>query len=924
MGSTFNSDKCDNKKSDKKKRIKKKHRNEKDIYNSNNKMRVKDISEDLSKKRFKQSRNTKKTGVIPKYYNSIQSTYSSDSEYSDDDSCYSLTDKEGCNSVDFSDPTFFVDKQNSIVDNRKYERKLVNKVKDTDNFTTQFDALQLDNPSIPSSSNAVNENCGTNSAIKRMETERTLAFEGGYSNFGEGDDNTYGVYQSDKLTHNNMVPFFSSNGSYGSNSLNKNKSVMHQRKMEMFTGNLNDPSYRPKTERKPLFSPLVGVTNIFGNAVQTDDFEGRYIPGRERKNELPFQQIKVTPGLGLGANERAKYGYHDMHRVLPKTTDEIRGPRGPKISYKGVVISGKRGEKGRIMGKQVQRKADTFKEYGTERMVKSLGYIRGPTLYGEFNPKNLATQNRGTKDQQWFGGANSNNQHTPDQLRGNFRRSGKQNFKQAEPRNIILVEGLGARPDSNSYIPDPTQRSQKNPYTGPAGTTNQQQGHAFNIVDGTPDPTRRDIHKIMNRVGGVYGDNKSGYVINYSDNMPQITNRNTYENADRAGVNINGNKSGGHYAYNANDVPDMNMRNVHSETDRMGANVNGHHKGHHMYDKNNVPDMNMRNVHSETDRMGASVNGHHKGHHMYDKNNVPDMNMRNVHSETDRMGTNVNGHHKGHHTYNQCDVPDMNMRNIHNSSRNQGGASHRVDKPIAFNYEDNTPDVNMRNIHNSSRNHGGASHRVDKPIAFNYEDNTPDVNMRNIHNSSRNQGGASHRVDKPIAFNYVDNIPDVTMREIHKSSRSKGGATNSVNKPIAFNYVDNIPDVTMREIHGETKSIAPAHAHEQGMQRSRRDAYNMSVNTAKEHIAQGRMPTYSNYSKGPTMDMTQVELKKPIQVDRELVPNYIPCNGKMIPQQSYNGNSTYYVNDRILSHIEENLKHNVFVNNLVHKAVVKT
>ena len=66
MGSTFNSDKCDNKKSDKKKRIKKKHRNEKDIYNSNNKMRVKDISEDLSKKRFKQSRNTKKNRCYTK------------------------------------------------------------------------------------------------------------------------------------------------------------------------------------------------------------------------------------------------------------------------------------------------------------------------------------------------------------------------------------------------------------------------------------------------------------------------------------------------------------------------------------------------------------------------------------------------------------------------------------------------------------------------------------------------------------------------------------------------------------------------------------------------------------------------------------------------------------------------------------------
>ena len=155
---------------------------------------------------------------------------------------------------------------------------------------------------------------------------------------------------------------------------------------------------------------------------------------------------------------------------------------------------------------------------------------------------------------------------------------------------------------------------------------------------------------------------------------------------------------------------------------------------------------------------------------------------------------------------------------------------------------------------------------------------------------------------------------------MHNSSRNKGGAGNSSEKPIAFNYVDNIPEVTNREMYKSSRNKGGAGAHEQGAQRNRKDAYNMNVNISKEQIAQGRAPTQSNYTKIPTFEMTRMELRDPTQSIRAPVPGYMPCNGKLIPQQSYNGNSKFYINDRILSHIDENLKHNTLVNNLVHKS----
>ena len=86
-------------------------------------------------------------------------------------------------------------------------------------------------------------------------------------------------------------------------------SLKDARKMDLFTGSLNNLEWKPKTERRPLFSPLVGLTHIYGSPVMTSEYESRFIPSRERRNEKPFQETRVTPGLNLGYNEVGKSSY---------------------------------------------------------------------------------------------------------------------------------------------------------------------------------------------------------------------------------------------------------------------------------------------------------------------------------------------------------------------------------------------------------------------------------------------------------------------------------------------------------------------------------------------------------------------------------------------------------------------------------------
>jgi hypothetical protein len=154
----------------------------------------------------------------------------------------------------------------------------------------------------------------------------------------------YGV--TDDTCHNNMVPFFGSRNGYGHNEGQEKKLTdFVQRKVDLYSGSINNPDYKHKEEVKPLFSPLMGFTNIYGQQVMSDFYQSRYIPGRERRNEYPVQQIRVTPGLNLGYSEVSYQGYVDPYRPHIRNVDELRYLSKPKLSFKGTIIPGQMGDR---------------------------------------------------------------------------------------------------------------------------------------------------------------------------------------------------------------------------------------------------------------------------------------------------------------------------------------------------------------------------------------------------------------------------------------------------------------------------------------------------------------------------------------------------------------------------------------------------
>ena len=708
-------------------------------------------------------------------------------------------------------PDCFIDTCNKIVDNRNHEQKFVDNPGESNNFLSQFEPMRFDNPdpSSPVSSNAVGNKIGHNAGVARYETERALALDGGWSKFSD-ESMTYGIV--DPSNFDKLQPYFSGKGGYGSDTLNQEHiNSRAQRKNELFSGSLNNLDYRPKIERSPLFNPVVGLTNIYGSPVMTDFYEKRYEPSREKRNELPFQQVRVTPGLGLGANENNKQGYQDMLRVMPKTVDELRTKDNPKISYPGRIVEGMKGHKGPIVAKSYKRRPNTFMEMGSEWLIPGVGEIKAPKIEGEYNPGTLATINRGTMETNYHGPAKSTiDKPTPDGLIPKSHEPNKQNWLHAEPRNVQVNESQKSSNFINTYTPSDTQRAMGNNYLGPAGNEANGKTIAYNPND-VPDLTNREIYGKADRAGATVGTASfmKPKVMSFND-VPDMTQREIFIKTDRSGAAIGTSQFAKPQAMNFTDVPDLTMRNLHGTLDRAGQAIGGSQfsKGPSM-NFADVPDLNMRNIHGQPDRAGQSVGGPQfsKGQAM-NFADVPDMTMRNIHGQPDRAGQSI-----GSNQFTQLpatnfsDVPDITMRNIHNSPdrAGQGIGSGPLNKLPATNFSD-VPDMTMRNVHNKFDRAGQAigSGPLNKNPATNFND-VPDMTMRNIHNKfdRAGQGIGSGPLNKNPATNFND-VPDMNMRNTHsKTDRAgQGIGAGQFNKNPATNFND-VPDMTMRNIHNK-------------------------------------------------------------------------------------------------------------------------
>ena len=333
-------------------------------------------------------------------------------------------------------------------------------------YLSQFDPQTFDNEGIPTATNDIYQ---SNNRCAVADLEKKISYQGGWTQYDGQRSMTYGIMPDNLLTHNNMMPYFSTKGGYGSNDL-LNEGYMDY-KNELFTGNLSS-TWKKKHEVNTLFAPTE-QSFVYGTPVRNDEDDSRVVVSQFMQGAKPTDDTRVTPGLNLDYNEIGTHGYQSLYRPLDKTVDELRVR--PRVTNEGRTIAGMKGTAGPIAVPVVQYKADGFKVTNEDDMLPKTDVNHGPKAI-----QNLIVKepHRASQSIEYTGGAYTSadavGRNVPEYMREKHKSSTKPTFKLPKPLQKFSKTEEKFNPNISSYIMPTTTKdlTVNNTHIGSASTTN--------------------------------------------------------------------------------------------------------------------------------------------------------------------------------------------------------------------------------------------------------------------------------------------------------------------------------------------------------------------------------------------------------------------------------------------------------------------
>lgn len=148
-----------------------------------------------------------------------------------------------------------------------------------------------------------------------------------------------------EFVHKNMQPFFKGGG------IRQNmRDETNAATLDLYTG--RGETHKHKKEIAPMFDTAKPYGNVFGSPSVTTFEQERIVGSKLRNNELPFEQIRVAPGLDDGytaegsggfqqayAEEVARKGYKDINELRPGNRPKIENDPLPFTAPKAVVTN---------------------------------------------------------------------------------------------------------------------------------------------------------------------------------------------------------------------------------------------------------------------------------------------------------------------------------------------------------------------------------------------------------------------------------------------------------------------------------------------------------------------------------------------------------------------------------------------------------
>ena len=479
---------------------------------------------------------------------------------------------------------------NNIVKNQAMQSK-------TTGYANSFDSIVFDNMNGPvglNESNIINQNGVPN---YNLSLQRDLDFKNDYSEFANTQMH-YSVVPTIELMTDNMNPNTTKRDLY------QNKDNSHT--LALHTG--VDPFYMSKDSFDPIqmFEPKKDITFVNGAPVMTDKLEERYVPSTINNfGDLPFEHnLHVLPGINGVVEEP-----NAVHRILPKTTNELRSKTNKKVTYNAEKIESGIRSALRANDLNITKfKKSNIKKNSTKNYLPNSSRNNKPSMTGKFRKPNT---NRSVSKNVYG--------HINNSTRGNRRRekhSASSKISYADDsisRSVTNVNNKQFLANKSSYSNTPNERS---------NSSHNIHGNAHKNTIGSYSIDPKDIPLTTLRQMMIHGDTNIGITKNNNNNnyvfskdaiIPQTIRSTTSHNTKLGSIKVNNN------SYIDNN--DKAKNTIRQTTEHMTILGNANPDQHGSYSNNNDPAKNT--IRQTTEHMSIIGNANPDQHGSYSNNNNP-------------------------------------------------------------------------------------------------------------------------------------------------------------------------------------------------------------------------------------------------------------------------------------------------------------
>jgi hypothetical protein len=650
---------------------------------------------------------------------------------------------------------------NSNMQNKMREMEKIQASRDykRPEYMNQFDELTFDNISEPS---AINDSNITSKG-KNMSLERDIHFKSGFSEFLH-NDMKYDVVDDKNFFHNNMIPHTSRRD------FNTNSNFRSGRKLESFTG-VSD-TYTAKTEKVPLFEPMMNLTNVNGIPVKTDEFEKRFIPSNKNNNgDLPFQyNIRVKPGVG----NKDQDGRYSVYRVNPVNVDNLRSEVNQKITYKSKPLeTAKKGNMSRATDYVITKdKKPDFREQGFNDLQSTRADVQGPIQTGKYT--NVTSMRGESIFYQPGPSVNTNEGNVPNKDMTNYNPSSRESYMNDPTHAVSAVNTKIVMTNPESYTNYETQRASTNiHYEGAVGGTNGV--HYIDYKD-VPLTTLRQLMIDGDTNIGINGTDKANYVFSNDMVLPTTGRQLISEAQPILGASTSDNHAPVYY----NDMAKDTIRQTTSHN--IVTNGSSIDKSNAVYYKDKAKDTIRQTTSHNIVTNGGSID---KSNAVY-YNDIAKDTIRQTTSHN--IITNGGSVDKSNAVYyNDIAKDTIRQTTSHNIVTNANNVNTKI---VPTHYTDNMKDtIRQTTSHNIVTN----ANSSDKNVPTHYTDNARDtIRQTTSHNIVTN----ANSYDKNVPTHYSDNARD-TIRQT-TSHNIVSNVNNMDNKNVPTHYTDKAKE-TIRE-----------------------------------------------------------------------------------------------------------------------------